>query len=156
MEERKVAGVIVDEKTAEEQTRAAMDELMGVDGDSHNIKFEKMYVVRDGVTIEIEVPVDDIDLLDDMDDDDLAEEGERSLGIIDASFDTTLNESAAKKDRNRLAVINVVMNSKEDQPNIVCPYTGSTDVYQIDSSTWASYETDQPFLVRVQMNDEED
>jgi len=156
MEERKVAGVIVDESTAEAQTKAAMDELMGVDGDSHNIKFEKMYVVRDGVTIEIEVPVDDIDLLDDMDDDDLAEEGERSLGIIDASFDTTLNESAAKKDRNRLAVINVVMNSKEDQPNIVCPYTGSTDVYQIDSSTWASYETDQPFLVRVQMNDEED
>ena len=156
MEERKVAGVIVDEKTAEAQTRAAMDELMGVDDDSHNMKFEKMYVVRDGVTIEVEVPVDDIDLLDDMDDDDLAEEGERSLGIIDASFDTTLNESAAKKDRNRLTVVNVVMNSKEDQPNIVCPYTGSTDVYQIDSSTWASYETDQPFLVRVQMNDEED
>ena len=156
MEERKVAGVIVDEKTAEAQTRAAMDELMGVDDDSHNMKFEKMYVVRDGVTIEVEVPVDDIDLLDDMDDDDLAEEGERSLGIIDASFDTTLNESAAKKDRNRLAVVNVVMNSKEDQPNIVCPYTGSTDVYQIDSSTWASYETDQPFLVRVQMKDEED
>ena len=156
MEERKVAGVIVDEKTAEAQTRAAMDELMGVDDNSHNMKFEKMYVVRDGVTIQVEVPVDDIDLLDDMDDDDLAEEGERSLGIIDASFDTTLNESAAKKDRNRLAVVNVVMNSKEDQPNIVCPYTGSTDVYQIDSSTWASYETDQPFLVRVQMNDEED
>lgn len=156
MEERKVAGVIVDEKTAEAQTRAAMDELMGVDDDSHNMKFEKMYVVRDGVTIEVEVPVDDIDLLDDMDDDDLAEEGERSLGIIDASFDTTLNESATKKDRNRIAVVNVVMNSKEDQPNIVCPYTGSTDVYQIDSSTWASYETDQPFLVRVQMNDEED
>ena len=156
MEERKVAGVIVDEKTAEAQTRAAMDELMGVDDGSHNMKFEKMYVVRDGVTIEVEVPVDDIDLLDDMDDDDLAEEGERSLGIIDASFDTTLNESAAKKDRNRLAVVNVIMNSKEDQPNIVCPYTGSTDVYQIDSSTWASYETDQPFLVRVQMNDEED
>jgi hypothetical protein len=156
MEERKVAGVIVDEKTAEAQTRAAMDELMGVDSGSHNMKFEKMYVVRDGVTIEVEVPVDDIDLLDDMDDDDLAEEGERSLGIIEANFDTTLNESATKKDRNRLAVINVVMNSKEDQPNIVCPYTGSTDVYQIDSSTWASYETDQPFLVRVQMNDEED
>ena len=156
MEERKVSGVIVDEMTAEAQTKAAMDELMGVDGDSHNMKFEKMYVVRDGVTVEIEVPVDDIDLLDDMDDDDLTEEGERSLGIIDADFDTTLNESATKKDRNRLAVVDVVMNSKDDQPNIVCPYTGSTDVYQVDSSTWASYETDQPFLVRVQMNDEED
>ena len=156
MEDRKVAGVIVDEKTAEAQTRAAMDELMGVDDDSHNMKFEKMYVIRDGVTVEIEVPVDDIDLLDDMDDDDLTEEGERSLGVIDADFDTTLNVSASKKDRNRLAVIDVVMSSKEDQPNIVCPYTGSTDVYQIDSSTWASYETDEPFLVRIQMNDEED
>ena len=156
MEERKVAGVIVDEMTAEAQTKAAMDELMGVDDDSHNMKFEKMYVIRDGVTVEIEVPIDDIDLLDDMDDDDLTEEGERSLGIIDADFDTTLNESASKKDRNRLAVIDVVMNSKDDQPNIVCPYTGSTDVYQIDSSTWASYETDQPFLVRVKINDEED
>ena len=156
MEERKVAGVIVDEMTAEAQTKAAMEELMGVDGDSHNMKFEKMYVVRDGVTVEIEVPVDDIDLLDDMDDEDLTEEGERSLGIIDANFDTTLNESAAKKDRNRLSVVDVVLSSKEDQPNIVCPYTGSTDVYQIDSSTWASYETDQPFLVRIQMIDEED
>ena len=156
MEERKVSGVIVDEMTAEAQTKAAMDELMGVDGDSHNMKFEKMYVVRDGVTVEIEVPVDDIDLLDDMDDDDLSEEGERSLGIIEVDFDTTLNVSASKKDRNRLAVVDVVMNSKDDQPNIVCPYTGSTDVYQVDSSTWASYETDQPFLVRVQMNDEED
>ena len=156
MEERKVAGVIVDERTAEAQTKAAMDELMGIADDSHNMKFEKMYVVRDGVTVEIEVPVDDIDLLDDMDDDDITEEGERSLGIIDSDFDTTLNESASKKDRNRLAVVDVVMNSKDDQPNIVCPYTGSTDVYQVDSSTWASYETDQPFLVRVQMNDEED
>lgn len=156
MEERKVAGVIVDEMTAEAQTKAAMEELMGVDDDSHNMRFEKMYVVRDGVTVEIEVPVDDIDLLDDMDDDDITEEGERSLGIINVDFDTTLNESATKKDRNRLAVVDVVMSSKEDQPNIVCPYTGSTDVYQIDSSTWASYETDQPFLVRVQMNDEED
>ena len=156
MEERKVAGVIVDERTAEAQTKAAMDELMGVDDDSHNMKFEKMYVVRDGVTVEIEVPVDDIDLLDDMDDDDLTEEGERSLGVIDADFDTTLNVSASKKDRNRLAVVDIVMSSKEDQPNIVCPYTGSTDVYQIDSSTWASYETDQPFLVRIKMIDEED
>lgn len=156
MEDRKVAGVIVDELTAEAQTKAAMEELMGVDDESHNMKFEKMFVIRDGVAVEIEVPIDDINLLDDMDDDDLTEEGERSLGIIDSDFDTTLNESATKKDRNRLSVVEIVLSSKDDQPNIVCPYTGSTDVYQIDSSTWASYETDQPFLVRVQMKDEED
>ena len=156
METRKVAGVIVDEKTAEAQTKAAMDELMGVDDDSHNMKFEKMYVVRDGVTVEIEVPVDDIDLIDDMYEEDLTEEGERSLGIIDADYDTTTNESPVKKDRNGLAVVDVVMDSKEGKLNIVCPYTGSTEVYHINSSTWASYETDQPFIVRIKTIDEED
>ena len=156
METRKVAGVIVDEKTAEAQTKAAMDELMGVDNESHSMKFEKMYVVRDGVTVEIEVPVDDIDLIDDMYEEDLTEEGERSLGIIDADYDTTTNESPVKKDRNGLAIVDVVMDSKEGKLNIVCPYTGSTEVYHINSSTWASYETDQPFIVRIKTNDEED
>lgn len=156
MKQREVAGVIVDEKTAEAQTKAAMDELMGVDGDSHTMKFEKMFVIRDGKTIEIEVPVDDIDLLEDMYEEDLTEEGERSLGIIDADYDTTTNQSPVKKDRNGLAIVEAIMDSKEGQLNIVCPYTGSSNVYHINSSTWASYETDQPFIVRIKMNDEED
>ena len=156
MSDRKVAGIILSEMDAQKLTEQLNEELLQISNSSHNLQYHTVTIEKDGQAYEIEVPIDDIDLLDDMHDEDLTEEGERSLGIIDASFDTTLNESATKKDRNRLAVVNVVMNSKEDQPNIVCPYTGSTDVYQIDSSTWASYETDQPFLVRVQMNDEED
>jgi hypothetical protein len=44
----------------------------------------------------------------------------------------------------------------DDEINIVCPYTDSPNVYQIDSNTWASYETDQPFVVRIKMRNEED
>ena len=36
---------------------------------------------------------------------------------------------------------------------IVCPFTGSNEVYQISSNVFASYETDQPFTVEF---DEED
>jgi hypothetical protein len=120
------------------------------------MKFEKMYVVRDGQTIEIEVPVDDIDLLDDMDDDDLTEEGERQLGLIDTDYDSTSNESVERKVRERVAVVNLEIDSMDDEINIVCPYTDSPNVYQIDSNTWASYETDQPFVVRIKMRNEED
>ena len=164
MEERKVAGVIVDEMTAEAQTRAAMDELMGVDSDSHNMKFEKMYVVRDGQTIEIEVPVDDIDLLDDMDDDELTEEGERSLGIIDGNYDSTSGESPERfvKERMMTGTVEVVMKDTYDDSGVVsqikdyiitCPYTGSTEVYKVSTNIFASYETDQHFYVDF---DEED
>jgi hypothetical protein len=113
-------------------------------------------VEKDGQMIEIEVPIDDIDLLDEMDDEDLTEEGERSLGIIDSDHDTTTNETAKKKERNGMAVVDVVMDSKEGKLNIVCPYTGSSNVYHINSTIWASYETDEPFKVRIKMMDEED
>jgi hypothetical protein len=58
--------------------------------------------------------------------------------------------------KNNTRLVKFSTPQKEDQPNIVCPYTGSTDVYQVDSSTWASYETDEPFIVRIKINDEED
>ena len=156
MEERKVAGIIVDEKTAAEHTKAAMNELMGVDGDSHNMNFHTIMVERDGQLVEIEVPIDDIDLLDEFDDEDLTEEGERSLGIIDSEYDSMSNDKIDRKSRDRVAIVNLVVENEEDEINIVCPYTGSSNVYQIDSSTWASFETDQPFIVRIKTKDEED
>lgn len=151
--ERITSGLIVDEQTAKQHAEQALAELMSSDNlmNTHTILIEK-----DGQMVEIEVPIDDIDLLDDMYEEDLTEEGERSLGIIDAEYDTTLNESPVKKDRNGLAIVDVVMDSKEGKLNIVCPYTGSSEVYHISSSTWASYETDQPFTVRIQVKDEED
>ena len=79
----------------------------------------------------------------------------RSLGLIDSDYDSTSNEATDRKIRDRITVVNLVIESMDDDINIVCPYTGSSDVYQLDSNTWASYETDQPFVVRIKTKDEE-
>lgn len=153
--ERKTEGIIVDELTARRQSEEALAELMDVDNTYHNMKTHTVLVEKDGQMLEIEVPIDDIDLLDDFDDEDLTEEGERSLGLIDSDYDSTSNEATDRKIRDRIAVVNLVIESMDDDINIVCPYTGSSDVYQLDSNTWASYETDQPFVVRIKTRDEE-
>jgi hypothetical protein len=151
--ERKTAGIIVDEVTAQRFSEEALAEMMN--SNDLNMNTHTILVEKDGQMIEIEVPIDDIDLLDDMDDEDLTEEGERSLGIIDSEHDTTSNETAQKQERKSMAVVDVVMDTKEGKLNIVCPYTGSSNVYHINSTTWASYETDEPFKVRIQTMDEE-
>jgi hypothetical protein len=148
-ESRKVSGVIVDEMTAAQQTLNALNELMGNEPDS--IKYEKMVVEKDGVMIEVEIPIDDIDLLDDMDDDELTEEGERSLGIIDKDYDTSSGDSPKRSTRESMAygTFTLVENDDTQDYVITCPYTGSTEVYQISSNVFASYETDQPFRVKI-------
>jgi hypothetical protein len=154
--ERKTEGIIVDEITAKRQSDEALAEMMNVDGSYHNMKTHTVLVEKDGQMVEIEVPIDDIDLLDDFDDEDLTEEGERQLGLIDTDYDSTSNESVERKVRERVAVVNLEIDSMDDELNIVCPYTDSPNVYQIDSNTWASYETDQHFVVRIKMRNEED
>ena len=148
-ESRKVSGVIVDEMTAAQQTLSALNELMANEPDS--IKYEKMVVEKDGVMIEVEIPIDDIDLLDDMDDDELTEEGERSLGIIDQDYDTSSGDSPKRSTRESMAygTFTLVENDDTQDYVITCPYTGSTEVYQISSNVFASYETDQPFRVKI-------
>lgn len=152
--ERKTAGIIVDDATAQRFSEEALAEMMN--SNDLNMNTHTILVEKDGQMIEIEVPIDDIDLLDDMDDEDLTEEGERSLGIIDSEHDTTSNETAQKQERKSMAIVDVVMDTKEGKLNIVCPYTGSSNVYHINSTTWASYETDEPFKVRIKTMDEED
>lgn len=169
MSERKVGGIIADEKTAEEQTKAAMEELMGISSETHKFIYEKMLVEKDGKLVEIEVPIDDIDLLDDMDDEDLTEEGERAVGIINSEYDTTEGSSPEKQSRNKMSRGTVkIVKKREVDPEtnqeieysdyeITCPYTGSSEVYHITSNVFASYETDQPFIVDINpMSDEED
>ena len=39
---------------------------------------------------------------------------------------------------------------------ITCPYTGSTDVYKVSSNVFASYETDEQFIVNFEEKNEED
>jgi hypothetical protein len=152
MTERKVSGTILDAKTAAEQTLAAQREIEEISGSLHNFQFEKMTVEKDGKLIEIEVPIDDIDLLDDFDDDDLTEEGERSLGMIDAEYDSTSNVQKETKSRTRLTQGELRLDENGDM-EIICPFTGSNKVYQISSNVFASYETDQPFRVDFNLAD---
>ena len=163
-----VAGIIVDQETAESQTLAAQLEIEEISGSAHNFQTHTITVELNGKMIQVEVPIDDIDLLDDFDDEDLTEEGERSLGVISEDFDTTAGTSAEKKSRNRMlkgkvsTIIKQKYNTLEDKMEdyedylITCPYTGSTDVYKVSSNVFASYETDQQFIVNFEEKDEED
>ena len=112
--ERKTEGIIVDEMTARRQSEEALAEMMNVDGSYHNMNTHTVLVERDGQMVEIEVPIDDIDLLDDFDDEDLTEEGERQLGLIDTDYDSTSNESVERKVRERVAVVNLEIDSMDD------------------------------------------
>jgi len=149
--ERKVDGRIVSAAEAAAQTLAAQQEIEEISGEFHN--FQTITVERDGKLVEIEVPIDDIDLLEDFDDEDLSLEGERASGIIPVEYDTTINNIATEKAiRNGIKYGELVID--EDGGFLIkCPYTGSTDVYQIDSSTYASFETDQPFRVKFNLSD---
>lgn len=168
MEKRNVAGIIVDEETAEAQKLAAFKEIEYISGSAHNFQSHTVTVQLNGKMVEVEVPIDDIDLLDDFDDEDLTEEGERSLGLISEDFDTTSGSTAERKSRNRMLKGSVMKvfkqkyNTAQDKMEeyedylITCPYTSSTDVYKISSNIFASYETDEQFIVIFEEKNEED
>ena len=157
MTERKVDGKIASAVEAAMQTQLAMDELMDISGQNHNFNYEKILVEKDGKMIEVEVPIDDIDLVSDFDDEDLTEEGYRSLGMIDKDYDSTSENGYQLKSRKKLPVVVVEVDEDDmDQElEIKCPYTGSTNLYQIDAEMWASYETDQPFVVILKSKNED-
>lgn len=129
----------------------------------HNFTYQTMTVEKDGQLISVEVPVDEIDLIDDFDDDDLSDEGRRSLGIIELDHDTTqgFKPTVSYKEKMLVGKLEMVNKTKfsdgaessYDDYLITCPYTGSTDVYQISSNVYASYETDQPFKVEFNLPD---
>ena len=157
MTERKVDGKIASAVEAALQTQLAMDELMDIRGQNHNFNYEKILVEKDGKLIEVEVPIDDIDLVSDFDDEDLTEEGYRSLGMIDKDYDSTSEDGYQLKSRKKLpvVVIEVDENDMDQDLEIKCPYTGSTNLYQIDAELWASYESDQPFVVILKSKNED-
>jgi len=150
---RKVAGTIVDKETAEKLTLAAQQEIDELSGSSHNFQFQTVMVERDGKLIEIEVPIDDIDLLEDFDDEDLSTEGERASGMIPSEYDTTINSIATEKAIRNVMRYGELIVEEDGSFLIKCPYTGSTEVYQINSSTYASFESDQPFKINFNLSD---
>ena len=150
---RKVAGTIVDKETAEKLTLAAQQEIDELSGSSHNFQFQTVMVERDGKLIEIEVPIDDIDLLEDFDDEDLSTEGERASGMISSEYDTTINSIATEKAIRNVMRYGELIVDEDGSFLIKCPYTGSSEVYQINSSTYASFESDQPFKINFNLSD---
>jgi hypothetical protein len=150
--ERKVSGTIADAATALAQTESAFSEINEISGSLHNFQFHTVTVEKDGQLVEIEVPIDDIDLLDDFDDDDLTSEGERALGVIDIDYDTTSDADKNLKSRNKLKLGEMVIDD-EGNYTITCPYTGSTEVYQVSTGIFASYITDKPFRIEVNLAD---
>jgi hypothetical protein len=79
------------------------------------------------------------------------------VGIINQDYDSTSGNAPDKKSRQKMLKGSVktikTENDDQDDYEITCPYTGSTEVYQVSSNVFASYETDQPFSVDF---DEED
>lgn len=156
--------------TSEEAAAAASsayEEIVELSGSVHNFKYEKMLIEKNGEIIEIEIPIDDIDMLDDFDEEDLTEEGQRSLGIINVDHDTTSGVSAEKSEIEKMLVGKVEKITKSVFNNasqqfveiedylITCPYTNSTDVYRISSNIYASYDGEKPFKVSFRSLDEE-
>jgi hypothetical protein len=105
---------------------------------------------------------DDIDLLEDLaeyldeDDEAFTIEGQRALGLVDQDYDSTeligTDGNPVKKFKQEYQTGEV---SIDDDGNyvITCPYTGSSEVYQISTNLFASYETDQPFKVKLSLAD---
>ena len=110
------------------------------------------------------IAYDDIDLLEDLaeyldeDDEAFTDEGKRALGLIDSDYDSTsstlYNEDGepVKKIKKEYQTGEVFIDDQGEYV-IKCPYTGSSNVYQISTNLFASYETDQPFKIKLSLAD---
>ena len=105
---------------------------------------------------------DDIDLLEDLaeyldeDDEAFTVEGKRALGLVEQDYDSTeligIDGQPVKKFKQEYQTGEVSID-EDGNYIITCPYTGSSEVYQISTNLFASYETDQPFKVRLSLAD---
>ena len=105
---------------------------------------------------------DDIDLLEDLaeyldeDDEAFTVEGKRALGLVEQDYDSTeligIDGQPVKKFKQEYQTGEVSID-EDGNYLITCPYTGSSEVYQISTNLFASYETDQPFKVKLSLAD---
>ena len=109
------------------------------------------------------IAYDDINLLEDLaeyleEDEAFTDEGKRALGLIDSDYDSTsstlYNEDGepVKKIKKEYQTGEVFIDDQGEYV-IKCPYTGSSNVYQISTNLFASYETDQPFKIKLSLAD---
>jgi hypothetical protein len=105
---------------------------------------------------------DDINLLEDLaeyldeDDEAFTVEGKRALGLVEQDYDSTeligTDGNPVKKFKQEYQTGEVSID-EDGNYVITCPYTGSSEVYQISTNLFASYETDQPFKVKLSLAD---
>ena len=105
---------------------------------------------------------DDIDLLEDLaeyldeDDEAFTVEGKRALGLVEKDYDSTeligTDGQPVKKFKQEYQTGEVSID-EDGNYVITCPYTGSSEVYQISTNLFASYETDQPFKIKLSLAD---
>lgn len=154
-------------KQAQLDKESAESELLKNQTTYHDINPHTFFVEIDGQWVEKTIVADDILMLDEFDDDELTEEGQRSAGVISKDYDSTSNETPVKSERKRMSqgTCSKIQHTKVHEDGtvsvvddylITCPYTGSTEVYQVSSYIYASYETDEPFIVKFEFNDEEE
>lgn len=88
------------------------------------------------------------DIAKDFDYSSLTEEGLRNAGFVDKD-DTTLDatELVCREDFKTVTVQYDATSSIRNELEIVSPYSGTTDVYKIDSNTYMDLETDKIFKV---------
>jgi len=108
------------------------------------------------------IAYDDIDLLEDLaeyldeDDEAFTVEGKRALGLVEQDYDSTeligTDGNPVKKFKQEYQTGEVSID-EDGNYVITCPYTGSSEVYQISTNLFASYETDQPFKVKLSLAD---
>ena len=107
------------------------------------------------------IAYDDINLLEDLaeyleEEDAFTDEGRRALGLIDQDHDSTeligVDGEVVKKIKSEYLTGEVDIDNDGNYV-ITCPYTGSTEVYQISTNLFASYETDQPFKIKLSLAD---
>lgn len=144
---------VVHSKEISEQKIKENEEIENISKLYENLSEEIMYEDLDGKLTTKLINVDNIDLIDDFEDEDLTVEGMRTTGMIDTDFDTTSSSTVNKNKNRNLLPLGKLEIGSDGSPTIYCPFTGSTNVYQIDSSTYASFETDEPFRIVFNLAD---
>jgi hypothetical protein len=96
--------------------------------------------------------IDSLDLLEEMTEEEMSDEGLRSQGLF--NWNTDLSSSSVKAISNPKSLARGKVIACDDGTwQIECPHTGSKNVYRISTSVYASVESDQPFYVNISLPD---
>lgn len=96
--------------------------------------------------------IDMLDLLEDMTEEEMSDEGLRANGIFKWNEEVSSSTSYAINNPKSLKRGKIIP-CDDNSWQIECPHTGSRNVYRISTSVYASVETDVPFYVNISLPD---